>query len=195
MSQLSESQQLKAEQNRLKALQIRQQRIAASQGSHISPGGSQTAALPKETTSNAHETSQVTFRTHQSAPGTTGVEAGTKTLGTSPSSLPISVMKRIEENKRKALERRDYLKKIRAEQGEGVTPVPSATTNTSAAVNHHQTTRPVSSASVGTPAARNSLQTSSHDSQHSTCVPKSTAHPSGKKAACLPFSLSNGGGK
>ncbi|XP_050712346.1 SWI/SNF-related matrix-associated actin-dependent regulator of chromatin subfamily A-like protein 1 isoform X2 [Eriocheir sinensis] len=48
MSQLSESQRLRAEQNRLKALQIRQQKMAALEGSNKSQGAPQTAADPSQ---------------------------------------------------------------------------------------------------------------------------------------------------
>ena len=191
MSQLTESQRLRAEQNRLKALQIRQQKLAALGGSVIPqsnqvhqqltsgtshpappapPAPPSTTGHPKFTPPSSNPTSVPSVSTSTVRPsgfgatnfysppssvssgaihtsstnikttsgncqpgfrpegGVSGppikyprIEAPSKTTST----FPPDVLKRIEENKRKARERQEAVRKAR-EQGLTAPPMPAA---------------------------------------------------------------------
>lgn len=233
MSQLNESQRLRAEQNRLKALQIRQQKLAALG----CPGTPQsTPGLPQSTPG----TSQSVPRTPQSSigppkfspppsksavgtPVSTSVVpqagVGTSKFYTPPSSassgvihsasgkikttsgnlqpsfrapqpgvhlgsvgvsgpptkhprieatnkntssLPSDVVKRIEENKRKAQERQEAIRRAR-EQGLSIPPVPAA--------------------SEGITLSRQHPQLSSHPVHSNTSETKNATKPVGKETS------------
>lgn len=150
--------------------------------------GSSVSGTNNSTTGGTIGNAQATFRAPQATADTTGTRTGTKVQGTNSSSLPPDVLRKIEENKRKAQERREFCKKMREEQGTGAPQAPSTR-------NSLQTTTPGSSASSGTPAARNLLRPGGQTNQSSTGVVKSSPQPSGKEGILIYHFHSTGGGR